>query len=185
MSTTIRPTRGKPGHRFTIHDRAGRLDAGSRAVFTDPNGHPFATDLRTKHPYKSAHGQTPADIPPETYLVTVLCGSGTLDAGSYLVVGVEQPTDPAAISPTMGPAGTAFTILDPQNRIQPGDQALFYLEGESPLTGIPATNVVISGNNTLQGKVPQTANTNMLHYVAVRPTPDSPSRFEDLAFTIT
>jgi len=77
MTTTIRPDKGKPGHRFTIHDRAGRLDAGSRAVFTDPNGRPFTSDLRTKQPYKSAHGQTAADIPPEIYLVTVLCGSGT------------------------------------------------------------------------------------------------------------
>jgi hypothetical protein len=94
-------------------------------------------------------------------------------------------TDPA-ISPSAGPAGTAFTIVDPLGRIEADDAVLFYSEGADPAAdGRPAENVAVSADGRiLTGNSPGGLGPGDQHYVAVRDSPSDVSKFGDLPFMV-
>ncbi len=96
---------------------------------------------------------------------------------------IPQPTEPT-IEPTSGYVGDAFTLVDPQGRMQQGDLAVFYIEATDPAAGSPATDVTISADNTtLTGKVPGDLGRGS-YFVSVRPTQTADSRFGDLQFQV-
>jgi hypothetical protein len=188
--TKIAPSEAEPGEPFTLIDTdRGRLIGGSAALFFPVlGGGPIEVSLRTHRPFKTAHGRLPVAIPGGDYNVSVRQPNGTVIAiGPFHVIGAvpQEPT----IQPTSGPWGTAFTITDPQGRIQPGDIAVFYPEGESPPfgenVGAFANDVVVSADGaTLAGNVPFPTCANRQNFVSVRSALRDP-RFGDLGFFVT
>ncbi len=90
------------------------------------------------------------------------------------------------VTPTSGAPGSQFTIYDPEGRMQQGDLAVFYVEGGDPTYGNPAENVVISSDGKIMtGNVPGGAVRATQHYVSIRPTLNSPSRFSDFSYYVT
>jgi hypothetical protein len=183
----VTPWKGKPGHGFTVHDiPMARLITGSIAEFEDAFGDVYQVPLLTHHPYKTAKGSVPSYIPAGTYTVWIVNDYfGGFSVGTFEVVGTDVVLDPPSIEPESGSVGTDFKITDPQGRIQSGDLALFYTQGSDPALGTPAENVSVPGSTTLNGRVPSSLIGGITYYVAVRPTPTSPSRFDDLPFTVS
>ncbi|RDJ32225.1 MAG: hypothetical protein DWQ18_09050 [Crenarchaeota archaeon] len=90
------------------------------------------------------------------------------------------------IDPTSGPVGTAFTIIDPEGRIQSGDTAVFFLEGTDPSDGAVADNVSVSADGTtLTGNVPFGLPADLQYYVHVSGSGAQPERFAHLPFLVT
>jgi hypothetical protein len=182
--TKIAPTEGEPGHPFTIIDTPeGRLVDGCVAVF-ELYGDEIVISLRTHKPHKTAQGRLPEDIGGGEYSVFVRCGNTEIEIGTFTVIGDPTPPQPPSISPTCGYVNVAFTITDPQGRIEQGDLAVFYVEGTDPTAGSIADNIVISNDGTtLTGEVPGDLSSGS-HFVSVRPTLSADSRFNDLAFEV-
>jgi len=181
--TKIVPTDGaEPGHPFTIIDTGqARLTDGCQAVFK-LGGSETVVDLRTHKPYKTAKGIVP-DIGGGEYTVFVRQVDGTeFEIGLFTVIGEPVPMEPY-IEPTEGPPGTAFTIYDPQGRIQPGSYVLFYTLGQDPADGANAEDIEILDSWTIAGKVPPNLSF-VEHHIAVRPTRTDPSYFE-VKFIVT
>jgi hypothetical protein len=185
--TKIAPTEAAPPHPFTIIDTPnGRLVDGSVAVFR-LNGTEMVIPLKTHKPWNTAKGMLPADMGGGDYEVSVRQPGGTeFVVGMFKVLApVVEPTVPT-ISPTSGAPNSTFTIYDPLGRMQPGDTAVFYMEGSDPMLGQPALNVVVSADGkTLTGYVSAGCPPQTPHYVTVRPAIDLPARFNDLAFFVT
>lgn len=182
----ITPGRAKPGHGFTVHDvPQGRLIDGSIARFSANSWtENHDVNLNTHSPYKTARGVVPEYISGGVYTVTVINSLGEFDVGEF-TVDSDATYGPPSIEPASGSVGTDFTISDPQGRIQNGDLALFYVQGGDPATGTLAENISVPDSTTLNGRVPAGLVGNITYYVAVRPSPTEPSRFDDLPFSVS
>ena len=111
---------------------------------------------------------------------------GALSNQLEVPVTVNSIECPPWIVPTSGAPGSAFTIYDPEGRMQAGDVAVFYVEATDPVLGSPAINVVVSADGTqLTGNVNPGAAPQTPHFVTVRPAIDWPARFNDFAFIVT
>jgi hypothetical protein len=182
----IAPSKGKPGHRFTVHDvPMGRLVDGSIARFEAPEDHTYYYDipLRTHHPYKTANGSLPEYIAPGMYTVWVVGSEfDPFSVGSFQVLDSNVVAEPT-IFPTSGGPGDPFRITDPSARIRLGDIALFYALGQDPAEGTVADDISVPYPTSLTGKVPNGL-APVTYHVAVRPYPEAPSRFEGLPFVV-
>ena len=94
-----------------------------------------------------------------------------------------DPLPDAIISPSFGTVASLFTITDDGVRIQVGDQAIFYMQGENPATGTVADAISITSSTALTAKVPALT-AGLDYFITVRPTPTAPSRFNDLPFKV-
>ncbi len=152
----IAPTRAAPPHPFELIDTPeGRLVDGTVAVF-DLNGVKSEIPLRTHSPYKTAHGDLPANLPGGDYLVSFKTPSGEeFEVGPFKVIGPPpEPTVPT-IEPTSGPVGTLITITDPQGRLTGADRIMFTQPGNPFETGTPAGEFQFVSATEVKGKVPQ------------------------------
>lgn len=184
MPTKIAPSRGSAGEDFTIIDTpAGRLAAGSMAVFLDPiSGTRISVPLSTHRPHMTAQGKVPALSGGVTYQVNVEVDGTSFPVGTFQAGGTAlvAPT----ITPSQGPVGTDFTIDDAAARMAAGDQAIFYVPGADPSTGTPATAVNIVGGSVLSGQVPVVP-AGVQYYVAVVCPSPWDVRFQGLPFLVT
>lgn len=186
QTPTISPINGAPNTRVTVTDSAARIQAGDNLFFLPA--------IVTTDPLPVA-GLNPQVAPDNT---SISADVPAMPAGDYTVTVRATPTGPerfapvsftitppakATVSPTSGPVGTTFIVSDPAGRIQAGDQAFFYLPGGNPSTGTPATGVVVAGATTLNATIPNVP-AGVDYLIAVRPNATSPSRFNDLPFTV-
>jgi len=184
--TKIAPTEAEPLHPFNIIDTAERrLVEGCVAVFV-LDGVETVIPLDTHKPWNTAKGMLPEGMGGGDYEVFVRTPDGDeFYVGTFNVIAQVTPSEPY-IYPTSGAPGSWFVIYDPQGRIQQGDLAVFYVEGTDPAYGNPAENVVVSSDGKIMtGNIPGGAVRGTQHYVSVRLTQNSPSRFSDLAFYVT
>jgi hypothetical protein len=120
--TKIVPIDGAdPGHPFTLIDTGERrLTDGCQAVFR-LGGSETVVDLRTHKPYNTANGIVP-DIGGGDYAVSVRQPSGTeFEIGLFTVTGEPTPMEPY-VEPTPMSRNQYFTLIDPQGRMDPGDE---------------------------------------------------------------
>ena len=185
---SIDPTSGPIGSAFTITDPRGRIQQGDLAVFylkgTNPALGTPADNVIVNPDGTTLSGTVPAVASPNSqYNVSVRPALSSPARFNALDFFVTAPLEEPSITPTSGTVGTRFTIIDPQGRIEPGDQCFFYPDGTSPMTGIVAENIDIVGNTSISGDVPQSLDPG-LHHATVRPTVDADSRFDDLDFLV-
>ena len=185
--TKIAPTKGEPGHPFTIiNTPEHRLIDGSKAVFKLGDAE-VVIDLRTHKPYSTAQGVLPLDITGGDYTVFCRQPDGTvIEIGMFKVLApVAEPTQPS-ISPTIGEPTTTFTITDPQGRMIVANLIILTPEGESPEQGLPVTDAWFSPDGkTATGTIPPTAQTGQ-NFISVHANaPTEPPLFNALAFTVS
>lgn len=154
--TKIAPTKGEPGHPFTIIDTPERrLIDDSKAVFK-LDGSETVVDLRTHKPHATAQGELPQGMPGGEYYVFIKQPDGTeIEIGLFTVLApVAEPTTPS-ITPTWGDPGSTFTITDPKGRMSGADRIIFAVAGAAPEAGMEAINVWFSSDGeTATGEVP-------------------------------
>ena len=146
--TKIVPTDGaEPGHPFTIIDTGERrLTDGCVAVFK-LGGSETVVDLRTHKPYKTAKGIVP-DIGGGDYTVFVRQVDSTeFEIGLFTVIGEPVPMEPY-VEPTIVQRGEFFTLIDPQGRMDPGDDLRLVPSGAGFDAGTVPIDLVISPDGT-------------------------------------
>jgi hypothetical protein len=179
----ISPNKAYPGTPITIIDTPnGRLTQGSVAVFI-MDDEEMIIPLRNHDPGKTAQGELPDDIFPGVYQVIIRKMDNTeFSIGEFEVL--QKPSKPY-ITPSEGPAGTTFTIVDPLGRMSQEDIVIFYTQSTDPINGVPAVNIVVSPDGTiLTGKVSMNVEPGK-NYVSVRPNLYGDSLFKDLIFRVT
>jgi len=110
------------------------------------------------------------------------CGTSVSSMGELVTtqghLEVEvPPSDVAVLTPNYGPAGGPFTISDAGARFQTGDIVYFYPQSGDPTAGVPADNVVVSGDGRfVYGNAPATLVPGVHYSVAVAVAVGDPSR---------
>ncbi len=189
LAPTISPLIALPNEMAIVTDGNGRIQAGDNLFFLSAG---FSTDpvpVAGLNPEVAADGTwvaaTVPQVPAGQYKVTVRASAATQERFFPLQI-IVNPLPDAIISPISGTVGSLFTITDDGARIQPGDLAIFYMQGDNPAnpaTGIIAVEISITSGTALTAKVPALI-AGMDYFITVRPTRTAPSRFNDLPFKV-
>lgn len=183
--TKIVPTDGaEPGHPFTIIDTGqARLTDGCKAVFK-LGGSETVVDLRTHKPHKTAKGIVP-DIGGGDYTVFIRLVDGSeFEIGLFTIIGEPVPMEPY-VEPTIVQRREFFTLIDPQGRMDPGDDLRLVPPNSGFDSGTVPDNLVISPDGTTAtANIPQLISTGE-YTIEVREPGASVPLFFPVPVTIT